>query len=125
MMFHSVQFLVLVGLTFAAYWAVTGSKRGADLGGGARLIVEVLASKRGSIIAVVAMEAVAVGVALWPDDALTPLVRGVAFGLGSVPLFFTLLWRRDIDKWARMGVLLFASVLFYAAWKPAPLVLFI
>jgi alginate O-acetyltransferase complex protein AlgI len=125
MMFHSVQFLVLVGLTFAAYWAVTGSKRGAGLGGGARLIVEVLASKRGSIIAVIVMEAAAVGVALWPDDALTPLVRGVAFGLGSVPLFFTLLWRREIDKWARMGVLLFASVLFYAAWKPAPLVLFI
>ncbi|MBL8951225.1 MAG: MBOAT family protein [Myxococcaceae bacterium] len=52
MMFHSVQFLLLVGLTFAGYWLV---------------------SKR---------------------------------------------------KVARMGVLLFASLAFYAAWKPGPLVLF-
>ena len=43
MMFHSVQFLVLVGLTFAAYWAVTGSKRG-------------------SVVALLGMQAIAVGI---------------------------------------------------------------
>nr|ALS92149.1 LTA_dltB: D-alanyl-lipoteichoic acid biosynthesis protein [uncultured bacterium] len=52
MMFHSVQFMLLVAVTFAAYWAV------------------------------------------------------------------------HEKKWLRMGVLLFASLAFYAAWKPAPLVLF-
>ncbi len=52
MMFHSIQFMLLVGLTFAAYWAV------------------------------------------------------------------------HEKKLARMGVLLVASLAFYAAWKPAPLVLF-
>ncbi len=52
MMFHSVQFLLLVGVTFGAYWAVAEK------------------------------------------------------------------------KWLRMGVLLIASLLFYAAWKPAPLLLF-
>ncbi|MBK7859475.1 MAG: MBOAT family protein [Archangiaceae bacterium] len=53
MMFHSVQFMLLVALTFGAYWAV---------------------------------------------------------------------YRH---KWQRMGVLLVASLAFYAAWKPGPLVLFI
>src|SRR5258706_9831095 len=52
MMFHSVQFMLLVGITFGAYWYV------------------------------------------------------------------------HKHKWQRMGVLFLASFAFYAAWKPAPLVLF-
>src|SRR5262245_39225484 len=41
-----------------------------------------------------------------------------------VGLPFAAYWAVHTRKWLRMSVLLIASLLFYAAWKPAPLVLF-
>jgi alginate O-acetyltransferase complex protein AlgI len=41
-----------------------------------------------------------------------------------VGVTFAVYWYVHTRKWQRMGVLLVASLAFYAAWKPAPLVLF-
>jgi D-alanyl-lipoteichoic acid acyltransferase DltB (MBOAT superfamily) len=42
-----------------------------------------------------------------------------------VAITFGAYWLVHRQKWLRMGVLLLASLAFYAAWKPAPLLLFI
>ena len=42
-----------------------------------------------------------------------------------VAITFAVYWLVHRQKWLRMGVLLFSSLAFYAAWKPAPLLLFI
>jgi alginate O-acetyltransferase complex protein AlgI len=45
--------------------------------------------------------------------------------LALVALTFTAFWAVSNNRWARLTVLFVASLVFYAAWNPAPLVIFV